>query len=582
MKFFFTYDPDYALRLSPCPELDRPDGTRALAFLTPGLPLGLARVVLENARRQVRPNWLARCGLDGAVRRLGPAGRSGMEWSQREPRAAVLRALAASGLPAREWAWQEIRESRDLAPELLVKEEVFSTRVRGRQLSEGDLTRLGRELGLLEEDVLRLAELAVQSGAGEWVPALVRETAGWRCQRCGSKQVEEWPDDWGTAATCLSCTCLGSLTSRQALYRDRRRILVSSAFRFQPVGELNSAQAAAAEQLLDFMRGKESEALLWAACGAGKTEVCFPAIAWALSQGRAVLFAAPRQDVVHDVAPRLAAAFPGLSAPVLTGASSRRFAAGELVLATTHQVLRFHQAFEVIILDEMDAFPYAGGPMLAWGLQRALAPGGKILYLSATPAPEILQRARRGACRLIRLPARYHRRPLPVPRWVKLTMPWGAAGLSQCPPALAAELEKLVAHGPVLLFVPEIPWVERWVAVLRQTFPAWRIDGSWSADGDRQAKTARLRRGEYEIFITTSILERGVTIRGAQVLVLAADHAVFGLRGLVQMAGRAGRTADFPGGEVVFAADRRSRAVVEAIRWIEEQNRLAAAEGLLD
>ena len=579
MRFFLTLDPDNTLRLSLFPQVDKPDGTRAAAFVTPGLPLLQAQVVLGKLRKQARSKWLARFGLGP------PDGQSSghVQLADRDARAAVLTALAASGLPDQNWAWQEVREAGGISGELLAKAKVFSARVRGRQLSEADLTRLGRELGLVNGDIWQAAEIAVQSGEGEWVPALAREIAGWRCQRCGGTKVEEWPDVLGQAATCLSCTTLGSLTSRQVLYRDRRRPLVEFAFRFQPTRELNSAQVGAAGQLLEFIQGQETEeALLWAACGAGKTEVCFPAIAWALSQGRPVLFAAPRQDVVHDVAPRLLQAFPGLSVPVLTGASATRFQPGGLVLATTHQVLRFHEAFEFIVLDEMDAFPYAGDRMLAWGLQRALVPGGKILYLSATPASEILQQVRRGSCRLIRLPARHHRHPLPVPRWVKLARPWGDAGRPQCPPVLTAELEALVRRGTVVLFVPEIPWVTRWVALLRQTFAAWRIDGSWSTDPARQAKIARLREGEYEIFVSTSILERGVTVRGAQVMVLAADHAVFGTRGLVQMAGRAGRAADLPDGEVVFVSEHRSQAIVEAIRWIEEQNQLARAEGLLD
>jgi competence protein ComFA len=84
------------------------------------------------------------------------------------------------------------------------------------------------------------------------------------------------------------------------------------------------------------------------------------------------------------------------------------------------------------------------------------------------------------------------------------------------------------------------------------------------------------------LFICTSILERGVTIPNAQVIVLAADHPVFDGRALVQMAGRAGRTKEYPVGKVLFISERKVPAVTEAINWIKEQNSFAASLGLID
>jgi ComF family protein len=51
---------------------------------------------------------------------------------------------------------------------------------------------------------------------------------------------------------------------------------------------------------------------------------------------------------------------------------------------------------------------------------------------------------------------------------------------------------------------------------------------------------------------------------------------------LVQLAGRAGRTAACPTGRVIFLAARASGAMREATRLIAEQNELAARLGLLD
>lgn len=88
--------------------------------------------------------------------------------------------------------------------------------------------------------------------------------------------------------------------------------------------------------------------------------------------------------------------------------------------------------------------------------------------------------------------------------------------------------------------------------------------------------------GRYSIFVSTSILERGVTVPNAQVIVLEADHAVFDERALVQMAGRVGRTRENPEGRALFLAKQKTPAVEKAIYWIQEQNNLALEQGLID
>lgn len=65
-------------------------------------------------------------------------------------------------------------------------------------------------------------------------------------------------------------------------------------------------------------------------------------------------------------------------------------------------------------------------------------------------------------------------------------------------------------------------------------------------------------------------------------MVLFADHPVFDERSLVQMAGRAGRTLERPEGKVIFSGLTLTKAMKEAVEWIEEQNEIARREGLVD
>jgi ComF family protein len=329
--------------------------------------------------------------------------------------------------------------------------------------------------------------------------------------------------------------------------------------------ELTPAQKSAATEFLQWWESPEERILLWAACGAGKTEVCFPLIRRALRAGARVLFTAPRQDVIHDVQPRLENTFADVEICAMTGELGSPPTSAPLIAATTHQALKFYQAFDLIIFDEIDAFPYKNSSALRFGLEQAGKPGCKRVLLTATPAEEHLS----AGIRTVRLPARHHRQPLPVPVFQ------GPRGWQQL-------LERLQTQGPVLLFVPLVRDVAALTESLQSLFPQQKVSGSYSSDPERTAKVAMLKAGGYNLFVSTMILERGVTIPGVQVVVTAADHANFDTATLVQLAGRAGRTAAQPTGEVVFLAKKQTKAMKEARRRIAEQNYLAEQSGLID
>src|SRR5699024_6521021 len=92
-------------------------------------------------------------------------------------------------------------------------------------------------------------------------------------------------------------------------------------------------------------------------------------------------------------------------------------------------------------------------------------------------------------------------------------------------------------------------------------------------DEQRKEKVRQFRNKEITTLITTTILERGVTFPSVDVAILDAGHVVFDEAALVQMAGRAGRSADDPTGEVVFFHDGKTKAMVDAVRSIQEMNK---------
>ena len=94
----------------------------------------------------------------------------------------------------------------------------------------------------------------------------------------------------------------------------------------------------------------------------------------------------------------------------------------------------------------------------------------------------------------------------------------------------------------------------------------------YSADPERLTKVQQMRSKQLQYLVTTTILERGVTFPGIDVIVLGADDAVFSTAALVQIAGRVGRSRDRPTGLVWFICHSHGRNVKRAQRQIQTIN----------
>lgn len=336
------------------------------------------------------------------------------------------------------------------------------------------------------------------------------------------------------------------------------------------------------------LKGKSSQSelasqfLLWAVTGAGKTEMIFPLVAYMIALGGRVLLATPRRDVVLELSPRLKKAFPELSIVTLYGGSEERWQHGQLVLATTHQLMRFQHAFDLVIIDELDAFPYHGDERLYRVAAQARTLQGVTILLSATPPSYLQQRLTKGHLAHVKLPVRYHRHPLPVP--VRLKAPLITEQLHQWsipPKLLHAITQSLDEDAQIFMFLQRIAHTEPYAKLLRGLFPHVNIQATSSQDSERSGKVMAFRQRDIRILVTTTILERGVTVPRSHVYICDAEDKLFDEASLVQMAGRAGRSGDAPNGAVYFLSQQWSSAQKQAIKQIEDMNKLALQQGYL-
>ncbi len=573
MLFYVLIDKNGAIRISPVPDMDK----LLKKVLRPGLPLSYLQYYLRNIL----------CSDSSCIKKA----------SHKIEKTIINQVV--KGLKKDEtiletqfdWYDEEFNPQRQLAEERFLR---ILPMIEGKKITEGEIAVLAKTMSISNNDLLVTINEAVSRGLGEWLPAISRNQSGWVCERCSSTQIQEWPSLYGKAATCQECEILGSQTSLQMIFRSNQtenNIMKplfhndQDALKERWSIEFTNAQAKVAKRLLEYSDElKADEVLLWAACGAGKTEVSFPLIARYLARGKKVLFAAPRQDVVHDVYPRLQSNFPNVPIKLLSGAVPQKFGESILTVATTHQVLKFYRHFDLIIFDEVDAYPYSESISLKYGLKAALRESGQIVYLTATPSDELLKKAVDGRCLIIRLPIRHHGHPLPLPKWIeiplKINYPINAE--TNLPIVISNGIERIIKEvivkGPLLVFVPLVALVPQWITVIKKLFPLKSVEGSWSSDPKRREKIDSLKKKKYDIFITTSILERGITISGVQVIVLFADHEIYDVRSLVQMSGRTGRTNETPSGTVLFLANRETKAMQSAKTWIEEQNHFARQE----
>lgn len=294
----------------------------------------------------------------------------------------------------------------------------------------------------------------------------------------------------------------------------------------------------------------------------GKTEMMVETISESLRTGRKICFAIARRQVVLELAQRLSEIFPSADiVPVCQGHTDQLTA--DLIVCTTHQLYRYSGSFDILILDEPDAFPYRGNPVLH-GLAES-ACNGHTIYLTATPDDVLKQRVKDGTLLCLKLNQRPHGHPLPVPELI-------------CAPLmirLILLIRWLHSHSdhPRMVFVPTIRMAAQLSRFLHLFFSCYTCT---SKTPDRDQVIDAFRKEKAGIIVATTVLERGVTIPGADICVVQADSGVFDEAGLVQMAGRAGRTFDHPDGDVLFLLKHRSRLAEACCNSIEEANHSCA------
>ena len=409
-------------------------------------------------------------------------------------------------------------------------------------------------------------------GEAQELPAMVEEKTGLFCNRCRTKiDKARWKLQIGSYY-CRACIQLGRVRSDQKLYYfPQQAFPQEEVLRWQ--GTLTSFQSRVSQELVQSLT-ESQPMMVHAVTGAGKTEMMYQVVAETIKKGRCVCIATPRIDVCIELYHRMTRDF---ACPIsLLHGDSEPYFRTPLVIATTHQLLKFYQAFDLLIIDEVDAFPFVDNAMLYQAVSNALAKKGKLIYLTATSTKELDQKVKNKELKRVSLPRRFHGNPLVVPKKVWLQDIRRKIEKEQVPRKLLTLIkQQRKTHYPLILFVSEIKLGEKMLRILRKLFPNEKLELVTSKTENRLEVVEGFRNQEISILLSTTILERGVTFPKVDVFVIEANHRLFTKSALVQIAGRVGRSIERPTGTLLYLSEGTSKDMDDAIREIKEMNKEA-------
>ena len=437
----------------------------------------------------------------------------------------------------------------------------------GREFLEKEFTQLIKQGVLLSKDA------SVTYG-------IIAATCH-RCLNTDKQYFSTFKYNSKTITYCRKCLDFGMISTESKLYRTPARHEISpTSGILNKDFQLSFLQVRASNFCKEIL-AKRQIGMVWAVCGAGKTEMMFESISEALTTGRRVCWAIPRSDVVIELAPRIKTAFAHATVATLHANSAKKDQYGDIVVTTVHQLIRFYKAFDFLIIDEVDAFPYTFDEMLIRIAKKACKSDATTIYLSATPSKRDQAKIKMGRLQACIIPARFHLFPLDIPKYKWCANFYKQVAKNKIPQAAKNWINrKIQAKRRALLFVPTIDCGLKFQTALKKQLQL-DIDFVFSNVPNRASKVARFKEGDGQFLITTMILERGVTIPNIDVAIFSAEHEVYDESALVQISGRVGRSPKWPTGEIMFFHHGITKAMEDAKSQIITMNKLAKKQNLL-
>jgi competence protein ComFA len=380
-----------------------------------------------------------------------------------------------------------------------------------------------------------------------------------KCNRCNGTNI--YIDEY-KISYCLDCFSYGEINDSMQIYRYIRDI---PRLNHELVEKYNltEIQRKGSDFLLKCYLDKEP-GILQAVCGAGKTEMTYRVIHKALNENKKICLVIPRVEVLKEISIRYKEAFPKTIIKLLFE-GNKDYLEANLLISTPQQLINFYFEFDLMIIDEIDAFPFADNPFLERLVEKSIKRNGIKLYMSATLTNSLDTQIKNKTLRHFVIPNRYHYHDLIIPRFIKLKNN-----------KLYTQIDEIVQFNltnkrQCLIFVPSINKGEEILSYINKDS---KISDFISSKSKYKKQIISSFRNKHTLFlISTTILERGVTFDNIDCLVLYSDNVVFTKQTLIQISGRVGRNHDDQSGYVIYLSEYISKSMKQAKREILEMNR---------
>lgn len=300
------------------------------------------------------------------------------------------------------------------------------------------------------------------------------------------------------------------------------------------------------------------DVLLKAVCGAGKTEIVVKSISNCLKKGLKVCYAIARREVVIDLYDRFKSIFSNAKVVALYGGHHDDIY-GDLIICTTHQLFRYYKSFDLLILDEVDAFPLAGNNELMYIALNSCR--GHIIFSTATTNDFLLNVLKNRDYIELNLFVRPSLKPLIVPNVIYNLKPILLA-------MLLVYLKRM--ERQCIIFVSSKYYCLLFYRIFKRLINCTYV---YSDLEDRDKNISYFKEKKYQFIFATTVLERGITIKDVNCIIVIFNKKVFDKSSLVQMLGRVGRNFNNPYGEAYIFSSVHDKEINLAIEEIKGANK---------
>lgn len=375
------------------------------------------------------------------------------------------------------------------------------------------------------------------------------------CKRCGNKDPTYFYKG-SKGYYCRKCVGFKRLLLNEELESKNYQIqeLVSEYHFDYP---LTKYQKEASNKTLSYLK-ENLDVLLYCVCGAGKTEIVVESISDYLKRGLKVCYAISRREVVIELSSRFSSIFTKAKVTSVYGDHSDELD-GDLVCCTTHQLFRYYQTFDLLIIDEVDAFPLSGNETLMNICLRSCK--GNIIYSTATLNSFLNKYLRIRKYKKVSLYIRPSLKPLIVPKVI-----YGTNIINYV--YLFGLLKKEI--NQCIIFCSSKKLCYRLYRIYKTFFNTTYV---YSDLEKRNTNILDFKNKKYKYIFSTTVLERGITIKNVDVIILYDRKMAFNKASLIQMCGRVGRSINNPYGNCYILTSNLSKEISGCVKEIKRANK---------